>query len=394
MHPLTGVRVIDFTRVLAGPFCTMNLADMGADVIKVESTRGGDDTRAWGPPFVGGESAYFLCVNRNKRSIAVDLKTEEGRRIAQGLIARADVVVHNFLPRSAEKLGLLYDQVKMVNPDVIYCSISGFGNRENVPGYDYILQAIGGLMSITGEPDGDPMKVGVAITDLFTGLYAAVAILNALIHRMRSGVGQEIDIALYDAQIAMLSNVASNVLVSGQDARRLGNAHPNIVPYQTFKTRDGQVVIAVGNDSQFHAFCRALDLESVADHPDYATNDRRVENRGRLIPLLEQHLRTFSTDEVLGRLRPAGVSCGPVRSVGEALSAPETAMRNMLWTVQHSTAGDLTLVGSPLKLAATPARNHLPPPRLGEHTREILRAQGYLEEDIKWLEQKGVVFAC
>jgi crotonobetainyl-CoA:carnitine CoA-transferase CaiB-like acyl-CoA transferase len=394
VQPLTGVRILDFTRVLAGPFCTMNLADMGADVIKVESTQGGDDTRTWGPPFVGEESAYFLCVNRNKRSIAIDLKSDEGRQIVRNLMLQADVVIHNFLPSSAEKLGLLYDQVKEVKPDVIHCSISGYGNTENIPGYDYILQAVGGLMSITGEPDGAPMKAGVAITDLFTGLYAAIAIQNALFHRMRTGVGQQIDMALYDAQIAMLANVASNVLVSGRDARRFGNEHPNIVPYQLFMTRDGEVVITVGNDHQFRAFCQAIGLEGLAGCQDYATNAKRVENRQSLVPLLEKHLLQFSTKEVLERMTSAHVPCGPVRSVAEALQAPETAKRNMLWKIQHPTAGELTMVGSPLKLSETPPLNHMAPPKLGQHTREILLELGYREAEIRRFEQKGVILTC
>ncbi len=393
MHPLTGVRILDFTRVLAGPFCTMNLADMGAEVIKVESISG-DDTRAWGPPFAEGESAYFLSVNRNKRSIAVNLKSSEGRLVAEELITKADVIIHNFLPSSAEKLGLLYEQVKVINPNVIYCSISGYGNTHNVPGYDYIMQAIGGIMSITGEAEGAPAKVGVAITDLFTGLYAAVAIQSALLFRQRTGIGQEIDMALYDAQLAMLANVASNVLIGKGDAQRLGNEHPNIVPYQLFQTNDGELVITVGNDHQFRAFCEALEIVDIADHSDYSTNAKRVKNRKKLIPLLESYLVKFSTKEVLERMTVANIPCGQVRSVATALAATETVMRDMLWKVSHPLAGELTLVGSPLKLSETPPLNVMAPPRLGQHTQEILVELGYEDVEIKVLEKKGVILTC
>ena len=393
MHPLTGVRILDFTRVLAGPFCTMNLADMGAEVIKVESISG-DDTRAWGPPFAEGESAYFLSVNRNKRSIAVNLKSSEGRLVAEELITKADVIIHNFLPSSAEKLGLLYEQVKVINPNVIYCSISGYGNTHNVPGYDYIMQAIGGIMSITGEAEGAPAKVGVAITDLFTGLYAAVAIQSALLFRQRTGIGQEIDMALYDAQLAMLANVASNVLIGKGDAQRLGNEHPNIVPYQLFQTNDGELVITVGNDHQFRAFCEALEIVDIADHSDYSTNAKRVKNRKKLIPLLESYLVKFSTQEVLERMNVANIPCGQVRSVATALAATETVMRDMLWKVSHPLTGELTLVGSPLKLSETPPLNVMAPPRLGQHTQEILVELGYEDVEIKVLEKKGVILTC
>jgi crotonobetainyl-CoA:carnitine CoA-transferase CaiB-like acyl-CoA transferase len=393
MHPLTGVRILDFTRVLAGPFCTMNLADMGAEVIKVESISG-DDTRAWGPPFAEGESAYFLSVNRNKRSIAVNLKSSEGRLVAEELITKADVIIHNFLPSSAEKLGLLYEQVKVINPNVIYCSISGYGNTHNVPGYDYIMQAIGGIMSITGEAEGAPAKVGVAITDLFTGLYAAVAIQSALLFRQRTGIGQEIDMALYDAQLAMLANVASNVLIGKGDAQRLGNEHPNIVPYQLFQTNDGELVITVGNDHQFRAFCEALEIVDIADHSDYSTNAKRVKNRKKLIPLLESYLVKFSTKEVLERMTVANIPCGQVRSVATALAATETVMRDMLWKVSHPLAGELTLVGSPLKLSETPPLNVMAPPRLGQHTQEILVELGHEDVEIKVLEKKGVILTC
>ncbi|MCF8566468.1 CoA transferase [Alicyclobacillus tolerans] len=394
MGPLSGVRVLDFTRVLAGPFCTMNLADLGAEVIKIESVHGGDETRGWGPPFISGESAYYLCVNRNKRSIAIDLKSPEGSDIVRKLMADADVVIHNFLPRSANKLGLSYDQVKQVKSDVVYCSISGFGVSENRPGYDYIMQAMGGLMSITGEEGGTPYKVGVAITDLFTGLYAVVGIQAALMERQKTGQGQSIDMALYDAQIAMLANVASNVLVGQNDAKRFGNGHPNIVPYQLFDTSDGQVVITVGNDHQFQSFCSAFGLDELPIDPRFATNPSRVAHRTQLVEILQLTLSSFDTQEVLAKVNKAGVPCGPVRSVKQALFSDETALRNMLWNVPHPDLGDLTLVGSPVKLSATPPALRMPPPRLGEHTREVLSELSYHQDKIDDLKEKGVILTC
>jgi crotonobetainyl-CoA:carnitine CoA-transferase CaiB-like acyl-CoA transferase len=388
--PLSGVRVVDFTRVLAGPFATMTLGDLGADVVKVEALEG-DDTRGWGPPFVGGESAYYLCANRNKRSLAVDLGSGPGREVCRRLLAGADVVVHNLRGRSARKLGLDYPQVREVRPDVVHCAISGYGVASERPGYDYILQAVGGLMSVTGEPDGAPMKVGVALTDLFTGLYAVIAVQAALTHRARTGQGQQIDLALYDAQLAMLANVASGVLVGGGDAARLGNAHPNIVPYQLFDTADGTVVVTVGNDRQFAAFCEALDRADLAASPAYRTNPQRVAARDTLVPQLEELVRRWRTAELVPRLEERGVPVGPVRSVGEALAADTTAERQMVWSVPHPELGDLQLVASPLKLGLTPpvARRH--PPLLGEHTREVLADLGYDAAGAQSLLRDGVV---
>lgn len=385
---------MDFTRVLAGPFCTMNLGDLGANIIKVESIEGGDETRAWGPPFVNGESAYYLCVNRNKRSISIDLKSTEGRKICERLILWADVVIHNFLPHSSEKLGLNYEHVVKLNPKVIYCSISGYGYSSDRPGYDYILQAIGGLMSITGETEGAPVKVGVAITDLFTGLYATVAIQAALAYRATTGEGQQIDMALYDAQIAMLANVASNVLVGGVDAPRLGNGHPNIVPYQLFHTLDGQIVITVGNDRQFRNFCEHMNLGQLWDHPHYRTNACRVQHREELCALLECHLAQFKIEEVIQRLKDAKVPCGPINSVSQSLNAIETAERNMIWTMRDDNIESFKIIGSPLKMMKTPPQVRYNPPIHGEHTCEVLLELGYTEEDIKNVLDKGDVASC
>jgi crotonobetainyl-CoA:carnitine CoA-transferase CaiB-like acyl-CoA transferase len=388
--PLAGVRVADFTRVLAGPFATMALGDLGADVVKVESLDG-DDTRGWGPPFAEGESAYYLCANRNKRSLALDLSSEPGREVCRRLVAGADVVVHNLRTRSARRLGLDYEQVREVRPDVVHCAISGYGEASERPGYDYILQAVGGLMSITGEPDGPPVKVGVALTDLFTGLYAVVAIQAALAHRARTGEGQAVDLALYDAQLAMLANVASSALVGGGDAPRLGNAHPTIVPYQLFETADGTVVVTVGNDRQFALLCDVLERPDLAQHPDYRTNRDRVAHRDTLVPQLEDLVRRRTTGQVVAALEERGVPVGPVRSVAEALASDLTAERGMVWQVPHPLLGHVPLVGSPLKLGLTPpvARRH--PPLLGEHTREVLAELGFGEAEVGSLLRDGVV---
>lgn len=390
--PLAGVRIADFTRVLAGPFATMTLGDLGADVVKVESLQG-DDTRGWGPPFAAGESAYYLCANRNKRSLAVDLDAPAGREVCRSLVQRADVVVHNLRARSARKLGLDYASVREIRPDVVHCAISGYGEASERPGYDYILQAVGGLMSITGEPDGAPMKVGVALTDLFTGLYAVIAIQAALAHRARTGQGQAVDLALYDAQLAMLANAASNVLVGGQDAGRLGNAHPNIVPYQLFDTADGTVVVTVGNDRQFVVLAEVLGRPDLAQDEDYRTNAERVAHRDALVPLLEQLVRQRTTAELVTSLEQRGVPVGPVRSVAEALGSDLTAERGMVWRVPHPQLGEVPLIASPLKLGLTPpgARRH--PPLLGEHTVEVLGELGFTAAQSRALLDDGVVRA-
>ncbi|HVE74586.1 MAG TPA: CaiB/BaiF CoA-transferase family protein [Mycobacteriales bacterium] len=386
---LSGLRVADFSRVLAGPYATMILGDLGADVIKVESVDGGDDTRRWGPPYVGTESAYYLCANRNKRSIALDLAAAGGREVCARLVASCDVVVHNLRPSSARRLGLSYEQVRHLREDVVHCAISGYGTDSDRPGYDVVMQAVGGLMSVTGEPDGAPMKAGVALVDLFTGLFAVIGIQAALAERARSGQGQEVDMALYDVSVAMLANVGSSALATGGDANRMGNAHANIVPYQLFETADGAVIVAVGNDRQFAEFCATLGVPELAADPAYATNDARVRARAALLPLLEARARLFATEQLSGQLEERGVPVGPVRSVRQVLDAPETAARGLLWQVPHPTLGDLSMVASPLRLGRTPAAPFRHPPRHGEHSAEVLMELGYDEGAVRDLLRTG-----
>ncbi len=372
---LHGIRILDLSRVLAGPWCTMALADLGADVIKVENPKGGDDTRGWGP-FAGGESAYYLCTNRNKRSIAVDLSSADGQALLRRLAARCDVVVENFKAGTLARYGLDYESLRKVRPDLIYCSISGYGRDSPLAGragYDYVVQAEGGLMAITGEPDGAPMKAGVAVADLFTGMYAVQAILAALIARNNDGQGQFIDLALFDCQLAMLANVASAQLVTGEEPARFGNAHASVVPYQLLATQDADIVLAVGNDRQFKLLCDdVLGRPELAADARFATNAARLQHRDALIPLLEAVLRTQPAAHWQQRLAHTGIPTGTVRSVGQALASPEATARGMVTTVQHPTIGALKLVASPLRMSGTPVRAPVAPPRLGEHTEAIL----------------------
>jgi len=371
--PLDGVLVLDLSRVLAGPYCTMILGDLGADVIKVEPP-GGDETRRWGPPFVNGESAYFLAVNRNKRSIVLDLKTERGREVVRRIAARADILVENFRPGTLARLGLDLAELRERNPRLITLSISGMGAtgpESGLPGYDFIVQAAGGLMSITGPPEGPPMKVGVAVVDLTTGMMAATALLAALHARHATGEGQHIDISLLETQVAWLANVASAYLVTGEPPRRYGNAHPTIVPYQTFDAADGPFALAVGNDAQWQRLCAAIGRPDLAEDPRFRTNPDRVANREALVALLAEHFRAAPAAEWIRRIAAADVPVGPVRTVPEVLESEQVKARGMIETVEHPTVGELRLVGIPFKFSATPASVRRPPPLLGEHTAEI-----------------------
>lgn len=392
--PLAGRRVLDLSRVLAGPWCTMVLADLGAEVIKVENPKGGDDTRHWGPPYVGGEAAYYLCANRNKQSLALDISTPQGQAIVRDLAARSDVVVENYKLGGLDKYGLDYASLAAINPALVYCSISGYGRASPMAdraGYDYMIQAEAGLMSVTGEVDGQPMKVGVAVTDLFTGMAAAQAVLAALIARDRDGVGQHIDMALYDCQLAMLANVGSAWLTTGVEPARYGNGHPTIVPYQAFDSRDGRVVIAVGNDRQFALLCALIDRPDLPEDPRFAANATRVAHREALLAILSPLIAQQPTAFWLEALRSAGVPTGEVRSVGAALTAPETLARDMVATVPHPTAGQVSLVASPLKLSATPVSPPVAPPLLGQHSGAILESLGYSPTEIQTLAIGGVI---
>ena len=373
--PLEGVRVLDLSRVLAGPYATMVLADLGADVIKVEHPDRGDDTRHWGPPFAGGESAYFLSVNRNKRSIGVDLKRVEGLEKITGLATDADVVIENLRRGALEKLGLGYEALKDLNPDLIYCSITGFGpgKEEERPGYDFLVQARAGIMGITGfpEPQGEPTKVGVAIADIVCGLYAATAILAALRGRDATGEGARIEVPLFESTLGWLANRGQEYLVSGEDRGRMGNGHPTIVPYQTFDASDKQIAVAVGNDAQFGRLCEAIGREDLAADERFATNPDRVASRDELVEILQRELSERTADEWVERVRAAGVPCGPVNTLAEALADEHLSSTDMLQEIEHPLAGVLRMVASPMLFDGERPPVRLPPPTLGQHTEEV-----------------------
>jgi crotonobetainyl-CoA:carnitine CoA-transferase CaiB-like acyl-CoA transferase len=377
--PLDGLLVVDLTRVLSGPYCTMLLADMGARVIKIEQPGKGDDTRAWGPPFQGGESAYFLSINRNKESLALDIKQPRGREFLERLLARADVLVENFRPGTMERLGLGHAAIAPRFPRLVYCSISGFGQsgpRREQPGYDAVMQAEGGLMSITGEADGPPYRLGVAISDIVTGMFAAQGITLALLARERTGQGQLVDISMLDATAALLTYQAAIYFATGKPPVRMGNRHPTIVPYETFEGTDGAFVLAVGNDEQWRRFCTTAGIDALANDARFATNRDRVAHYAELKPVLESHLRTRPRDEWIRVLTAAGIPCGSVRDIGEVLVDPQVAARNMIQTVDHQTLGSINVLGTPLKLSETPGAVRQAPPTLGQHTDAILREFG------------------
>ncbi|MPZ88458.1 MAG: CoA transferase [Nitriliruptorales bacterium] len=393
--PLNGIRVIDLSRILAGPLSAMLLGDLGADVVKVEQPGKGDDTRGWGPPFAGGESAYFLGVNRNKRSITLDLRSEDGRAVLRRLIVGADVVLDNYKLGTLERWGFDDAWFEEHAPRVVRCSIGGYGStgpQAGRSGYDFILQAETGLMSITGKADGDPTKLGVAIVDICSGLLSTISILSALTGRAVTGRGRRAEVALYDTGLMMLANVASNHLVSGEAAGRYGNGHPNIVPYRTFRTADGDLAVTVGNDAQFAKLAKLLDHPEWAEDPRFARNRDRVEHRDVVDGLVQEALSARSRGDWMVLFEAAGIPAGPINTVPEALSAPQTVAREMVVAVEHAAAGTVRLLGSPLRFGSAPCPVRRPPPQLGEHTEEVLVGElGMNLQDVERLRRDGVI---
>jgi formyl-CoA transferase len=393
--PLKGYRVLDLSRILAGPFCTMILGDQGAEVIKVERPGTGDDTRTWGPPFAGGQSAYYLCCNRNKKSIVIDLKKPAGQELVRELARLSDVLVENFTPGLAKTFGLDYQTLNEANPRLVYASISAYGQDgpyRNRPGYDMVLSAVGGLMYITGEPDGPPCKVGVAITDVLTGVYASGAITSALLWRERSGRGQYLDISLLDSQVSGLANIASNYLVAGKEAKRWGTAHESIIPYQVFQTADRPIAIAVANQKLWVNFCKLLGKEDWLNDPRFESNPKRVENRETLLPLLNELFAQKTCDRWMELLVAAAIPCGPVNDMQHLFADPQVKHRQMIAEVPHPTIGTLRLTGIPIKYSETPGRIRLHPPMLGEHTDEVLaEVLGYSSDQTEALKAQSVI---
>lgn len=393
--PLDGIVVLDLTRVLSGPYCTMLLADLGARVIKVEQPGRGDDTRAWGPPFVGAESAYFLSINRNKESLTLNLKSDRGRELLARLIERSDVLVENFRPGTMDRLGFGYSAVSQRSPRLVFCSISGFGQtgrRRHEPGYDAVVQAEGGLMSITGDAEGPPYRLGVAVSDIVTGMFAAHGITAALFARERSGRGQLVDIAMLDSTVALLTYQAAGYFATSTPPARMGNRHPTIVPYETFGAADGEFVLAVGNDDLWRKFCRVTGLESMAADPRYATNRDRLAHYSELKSALEARLRTRPRAEWIAAFTAEGVPCGSVRDVGQVLQDQQLLDRDMLATVSHATLGSVRVLGVPIKLSDTPGSVRTAPPILGQHTDQILHTElGLSYEELSDLRAAGAI---
>ena len=401
---LAGVRVLDMSRVLAGPWCGQILADLGAEVIKVERPGCGDDTRGWGPPYLKDaqgnethESAYYLSANRGKKSVTLDIATAAGQEIARRLAAQSDVLIENYKAGDLTRYNLGYEQLRPLNPGLVYCSITGFGQTgpmRNVAGYDFIIQAIGGLMSVTGQaderPGGEPLRVGVAVADLSTGMYATVAILAALFHRARTGEGQYIDMALLDTQVSMIANMNMNYLISGRAPRRIGNAHANIVPYQVFDAADGKVVLAVGNDGQFAKFCEAAGC-SLHQDPRFRKNADRVRHREVVVPLLEEIMRRRTVGEWVALLEPVGVPVGPINDLEQVFAHPQVQSRGLQLELPHPLSGSVPSVANPIRMSATPLRYATAPPTLGQHTHEVLSGLGIDEPELQALARDGVI---
>jgi formyl-CoA transferase len=392
---LGDILVVDLSRILAGPYCTMLLADYGAEVLKIEQPGQGDGTRQWGPPWLKGESAYFLSVNRNKKSLTLNLKSAEGQQVLRDLVAEADVLIENFLPGTTQRMGIDYETLAAANPGLIYCAITGYGQtgpyRER-PGYDFMIQAQGGLMSLNGPPAGEPYKVGVAIVDITAGLFACSAILSALHERSHSGLGQYIDVALLDTQVAWLANVAHNYFASGETPVRYGNGHPNIVPYETFPTADGHIALAIGSDGQYRKFCKIVNRPDLGEDERFQSNDGRVKNRQVLIPLLQELFSTRDSDDWIKLLVEARIPVGPINDIPTILADPQVAAREMVQELEHATAGPIQVLGPVAKLSRTPAALRTAPPVLGADTETILSERlDYTPEAIEVLRRKGVI---
>ncbi|MBX8632108.1 MAG: CoA transferase [Thermoplasmata archaeon] len=390
---LDGIRVIDFTRAMSGPFCTMLLGDLGADIVKVESAEG-DDTRRWIPPEVGGMSTYFLSANRNKRSISIDLSSAEAREIVRRLVLRSDVIIENFRPGVAERLKIDYGTLSGIRKDVVYCSISGFGQDgpyRDRPGFDLTILALSGLMSLTGEPAGAPVKFGVPVTDINAGLFAAISILSALFHRERTGIGQYIDISMLDCSVLTLTHQALAYFATGVNPQRMGSAHPSIAPYQVYRTADGYVSVAVGSEKLWESFCSAIGMPELLNDPMFRRNSDRIANIGQLNSVLEAKFRSEPADRILKMLESAGIPAARINSVGDALKDPQVAYRGMISQFSHHAYGNIKSPGTPFRMSETPGRLRYAPPVLGEHTQEILSEIGYKPEDIKTLYNSGAV---
>ena len=395
MKALQDIQVLDLTRALAGPFCTLMLGDYGADVIKIEIPETGDDTRHWGPPFIGDESAYFLSINRNKRSLTLNFKEQEAIKIFLKLVEKADVVVENFTPGVMKRFGLDYEAVKAINPSIIYCSISGFGQDgpyQNRPAYDQIMQGVSGLMSITGEPDGEPQKVGITVSDIGAGMWAAFAVMTALHHRNNSGDGQHIDISMLDAQVAWMTYQAAYFFANEEPPKRLGAAHPTLVPYQAFMSQDGKYVnVAVGSERLWERFCEGVNRMDLKDDPNFAQNGDRVRNRSTLVPLLQEYFLTQPADYWVNALQSVNVPAGPINDLADVFSDPQILHREMLVEIPHPTLKSIKQTGLPLKFSVTPGAFDKHPPLLGEHNEEILNSLGYSAQDIAGLTNNAVI---
>ncbi|MHB8077395.1 MAG: CaiB/BaiF CoA transferase family protein [Desulfosporosinus fructosivorans] len=392
--PLQGIKVLELSRTLAGPFASMLLADMGADVLKVEQPGIGDETRGYTPPEIAGESTYYLSLNRNKRGMTLNLKTDAGKEIVRRLVAESDILIENFRNGTMEKLGLGYNELKEINPRLVYCAVSGFGRTglmKDEPAYDLVLQGFGGLMSVTGEAGSPPVKVGYSIVDLTTGLYASLGVMMALWVREKTGKGQYVEASLLESIVSLQTYLAQGVMATGIAPKRMGSAHPNIVPYQAFETKDGYVIIAIPNDWLWKKMCDALGLNELKDNPKFSVNADRVKYRTELIGLMTVYSKSKTTKEITDKLRAAGVPGGPINDISQVLAEPQIKEREMIVEVEHPTIGMLKMLGIPIKLSETPGSVRIAPPLLGQHTSEVLDHLGYSAEDIVHLKEKGVI---